>query len=158
MVPNVAASLAVAVAVAAAVTPGVNGQNLTNGTDGSAPVYKDPSASVDDRVQDLLSRMTLQEKVAQLIQGDITNFINETTGDFNASGLVWNMEWRAGQIWTGYPIPQVGSMYDPSTRLVRLTFVQQTIAEAGRIAQDYLLHNTTLGIPALVRASKDFQC
>ncbi|MBD3242775.1 MAG: beta-glucosidase [Chitinivibrionales bacterium] len=30
------------------------------------PVYKDPSKPVDDRVYDLLSRMTLEEKVAQL--------------------------------------------------------------------------------------------
>ncbi|KAF9635409.1 putative glycoside hydrolase family 3 protein [Lasiodiplodia theobromae] len=130
MVSSSVASLSAAV-VAAAVAAVANAQNLT--TNGTAPLYKNPSAPVEDRVQDLLSRMTLQEKVAQLIQGDITNFINATTGEFNASGLVWNMEWRAGQIWTGYPIPQ------------------QTIAEAGKIAQDYLLHNTTLGIPALLQ-------
>ncbi|OJD40528.1 glycoside hydrolase family 3 protein [Diplodia corticola] len=120
-----------AAVVAAAVIAGAAAQNVT--ANGTAPLYKNPSAPVEDRVQDLLSRMTVQEKVAQLIQGDITNFINQTTGEFNASGLVWNMEWRAGQIWTGYPIPQ------------------QTIAEAGKIAQDYLLHNTTLGIPALLQ-------
>ena len=32
-------------------------------------VYKDPNASIDDRVADLLSRMTLDEKIGQLMQG-----------------------------------------------------------------------------------------
>lgn len=34
--------------------------------DGSVPVYKDPTAAIEDRVNDLLPRMTLQEKVSQL--------------------------------------------------------------------------------------------
>src|SRR6188768_2708886 len=33
----------------------------------AAPLYKDPRAPVDLRVRDLLSRMTLEEKAAQLI-------------------------------------------------------------------------------------------
>lgn len=100
----------------------------------NTPIYKDPTASVDARVADLLSRMTLQDKTAQLIQGDISNWINTTTDAFNASGLVWNMETRAGQFYVGYPVEQ------------------QWIADGVRIAQDYLLHNTTLGIPALVQS------
>ncbi|KAF2136178.1 glycoside hydrolase family 3 protein [Aplosporella prunicola CBS 121167] len=111
----------------------VNGQAPSNGTTGTSPLYKDPSASVDDRVADLLSRMTIQDKTAQLLQGDITNFINDTTNEFNYTGLVDNMEWGAGHIWTGYPIPQ------------------QWIAAAVKRAQDYLLENTTLGIPAIAQ-------
>ena len=34
--------------------------------DGSTPTYKDPTADIEDRVNDLLPRMTLQEKVAQM--------------------------------------------------------------------------------------------
>lgn len=33
------------------------------------PLYKNPKASIEDRINDLLPRMTLEEKVAQLIQG-----------------------------------------------------------------------------------------
>lgn len=33
------------------------------------PKYKDPSVPVEERVSDLLSRMTIEEKTAQLIQG-----------------------------------------------------------------------------------------
>ncbi len=98
------------------------------------PVYKDPSASVDDRVADLLSRMSIEEKTAQLVQGDISNWINTTTNAFNATGLAWNMANRAGQFYVGYPVPQ------------------QWINEGVKKAQEYLVHNTTLGIPALVQS------
>lgn len=99
----------------------------------STPLYKNPTASVDDRVADLLSRMTIEDKTAQLIQGDISNWINTTTNEFNATGLAWNMATRAGQFYVGYPVPQ------------------HWISEGVKKAQDYLLQNTTLGIPALVQ-------
>ena len=34
--------------------------------DGSTPIYKDPTASIEDRVNDLLPRMTVEEKVSQM--------------------------------------------------------------------------------------------
>jgi beta-glucosidase len=37
------------------------------------PAYKDPKLSVEDRVSDLLSRMTLEEKVAQISGGGENN-------------------------------------------------------------------------------------
>src|SRR5262245_27028670 len=43
---------------------------LSFSSDGSAqspPLYRNPSAPVEQRVEDLLSRMTLDEKVAQLM-------------------------------------------------------------------------------------------
>ena len=54
---------------------------------------------------DLLSRMTIEEKTAQLIQGDISNWINVTTNVVNETGLEWNFRVRAGQFYVGYPIP-----------------------------------------------------
>jgi hypothetical protein len=36
------------------------------GANGSTPLYKNPHASIEDRVNDLLPRMTIQEKVAQM--------------------------------------------------------------------------------------------
>lgn len=99
----------------------------------SVPLYKDPSASVEARITDLISRMTLEDKTSQLVQGDISNWINTTTNAFNASGLQFNMAKRAGQFYVGYPVPQ------------------QWIADGVRIGQEYLIHNTTLGIPALVQ-------
>lgn len=104
--------------------------NVTNGT----AIYKDPSASIDDRVADLLSRMTIEEKVAQTMQGDITNWMSTTTGAFNRSGLVANMAAKAGQFYVGYPV------------------AQSWISKNVEIAQRYLVEETRLGIPALVQS------
>lgn len=98
-------------------------------------VYKDPSAPVESRVADLLARMTIQEKTAQLEQGDIDNWLNITSGAFNYSGLVENMEQKAGMFYVGDqpPIP-----WDWLTTNIKR-------------AQDYLMNNTRLGIPAIVQ-------
>jgi len=103
-------------------------QNAANAT------YKDASASVEERLADLLSRMTIEEKTAQLIQGDVSNWINTTTNAFNASGLSWNMAHRAGQIFVGYPVEQ-----------------QSWISDGVQKGQGYLMQNSTLGIPAFVQ-------
>lgn len=49
----------------------------TSGTPLFAQTYLNPSASLNDRVEDLLSRMTLEEKVGQMTQLDITMINNE---------------------------------------------------------------------------------
>ncbi|EAW12608.1 putative beta-glucosidase [Aspergillus clavatus NRRL 1] len=99
----------------------------------STPLYKDADASVEDRVADLLGRMTIEDKMAQLMQGDITNWMNSTTGEFNQTGLVESMKMKAGSFYVGYPVSW------------------DWIATNVKKAQDYLLENTTLGIPALVQ-------
>lgn len=45
-------------------------QLVASATSKSTPLYKDPKASVDDRVKDLLGRMTIEDKMAQLMQGE----------------------------------------------------------------------------------------
>ena len=40
----------------------------------NAQLYKDPKAAVEDRVEDLLKRMTLEEKVEQMSMTDLGNF------------------------------------------------------------------------------------
>lgn len=74
-----------------------------NASDSSTPRYKDASAPVEERVTDLLGRMTTEDKMAQLIQGDITNWMDGTTGDFNYTGLVENMETKAGMFYGRLP-------------------------------------------------------
>ena len=81
--------------------------------DGSLPTYKNAQASIEERVNDLLPRMTIEEKVSQMyvililwrwrilfltvsndrIQGDMNGWMNfndplDNTHAFNASGLV----------------------------------------------------------------------
>ncbi|GAM34934.1 glycosyl hydrolase family 3 protein [Talaromyces pinophilus] len=109
---------------------------LTLGTawaNSSSPPYKNPHLPVEQRVADLLGRMTIEDKKAQLMQGDITNWMNQTTGAFNSSGLIANMEEKAGSFYVGYPISW------------------EMLTSNIQKGQDYLIHNTTLGIPALVQ-------
>ena len=102
-----------------------------NGTNSTAP-YKNPALSVQERVADLLPRMTIQDKTSQLIQGDIRNWLN-ADGSFNYSGLEFNMQQRAGMFYVG----TIGNWEQLKTNVKR--------------GQDYLMQNTTLGIPALVQ-------
>ena len=96
-------------------------------------VYKDRKAPVDARVVDLLSRMTLEEKTSQLVQGDIRNWINETTNTFNQTGLEWSTNARGGSFYVGIAVPQ------------------QWIAQGVKKAQEHIQKNTYLGIPAFVQ-------
>ena len=96
-------------------------------------IYKNPSASVDDRVQDLVSRMTLEEKIGQLMQGDVSNWLNTTTGAFNMSGLIDNMQYKAGSFYVGYPVPW------------------NWLTNGIQQGQEYLMNQTRLGIPAFVQ-------
>jgi beta-glucosidase len=50
----------------AAITVALGSAAATSGAQTAAPIYKDPHQSVEARVNDLISRMTLDEKVAQL--------------------------------------------------------------------------------------------
>ena len=83
--------------------------SLTNATLANAP-YKDPSLSVSKRVANLVSLMTIEEKVAQLQQGDVSNWLNTTSGEFNQTGLEVNFAQKAGQFYVGYPITWVRSV------------------------------------------------
>ncbi|KAI0379024.1 glycoside hydrolase family 3 protein [Hypomontagnella monticulosa] len=102
--------------------------------DGNTPLYKDSTASVEDRVADLLSRMTIEDKTAQLVQGDLRNWINTTNGAFNQTGLEWSMQYRAGSYYVGLAIPW------------------KMLSDGVKAGQDYLMQNTTLGIPAWVQS------
>ncbi|KAK7942775.1 uncharacterized protein PG986_011888 [Apiospora aurea] len=99
------------------------------------PLYKDPKASVGARVEDLLSRMAIEEKTSQLVQGDLRNWLNVTDGSLNATGLEWSMKYRGGSYYIYAEGPK-------SWKYVN---------DGVKIAQDYLVRNTTLGIPAWVQ-------
>lgn len=51
--------------------------NVSSNSSLSGALYKDPSQPIETRVQDLVSRMTLDEKVAQLMQGKHEPIQNE---------------------------------------------------------------------------------
>ncbi len=89
--------------------------------DGRTPLYKDPSAAIEDRVEDLLSRMTPEEKAAQLQNLFVTG--------------PDSLEAAFGGIGTG----TVHNLYLDAA----------TCKETMDSVQSYLLGHTRLGIPAI---------
>ncbi|KAK5126118.1 hypothetical protein LTR85_011473 [Meristemomyces frigidus] len=108
------------------------GNSSSNSSLANAP-YKNSALPVETRVADLLSRMTIEEKTAQLMQGDISNWLNTTSGAFNHSGLVQNFQQKAGMFYVGYPISW------------------EWLATNIKRGQDYAVNSTRLGIPAIVQ-------
>ena len=51
---------------------------MTNSLEAQMPTYKNPDTAIDDRIEDLLSRMTVYEKIGQMTQLNITTI--NTTG------------------------------------------------------------------------------
>lgn len=102
-------------------------------TAATTPVYKNPKAPIEDRVADLLGRMTLKDKVGQLMQGDMSNWMNAETGVFNATGLEVSMEYKQGAFYVGQPVDW------------------ESLAINIERGQKWLLENTTFGIPALIQ-------
>ncbi len=99
--------------------------------------YKNPKLSIDERVSDLLSRMTLEEKVAQMIciWGQKKTTILDDQGALDLSKLKSNFSKGLGQI---------GRLSDTNCGL---TPVEMTIL-ANQI-QKYFTENTRLGIPVI---------
>lgn len=65
----------------------------TSSTNSSLPLYRDPSACVNDRVEDLLSRMTLEEKAGQMFHMHMRIGANYTVdpGNYDPNALRnWN--------------------------------------------------------------------
>lgn len=112
----------------------------TNNLYAAEPVYKNPDKPVDTRVKDLLKRMTLEEKVAQLQTIWAARQKLETeSGEFtpeHAKALLGN---------------GIGQVARPSENKATLTpnkTPSQTLAFTNAV-QKYLVENTRLGIPAI---------
>lgn len=102
------------------------------------PKYKDSSVPVDERVADLLSRMSLQEKAAQLssYRSRNANAFDEE-GNFDAAGDAEALQDGIGAF------SSRALLGNPSIRWH---------AEAINSFQRYLIEKTRLGIPAFVFA------
>lgn len=99
--------------------------------------YNNPNFSVEDRVNDLLNRMTLEEKVAQMIciWGKKKEIIVDESGNINVDNLA-----------NFYPdgVGQVGRISDTTP-----TLNAKEMAEFSNALQKYFVENTRLGIPAI---------
>ena len=97
------------------------------------PDYKDLTKPIDDRVKDLISRMTLEEKVAQLG----SKYSNEL---INSEGLAQDKLDRYLKNGIGQ-ITRIGGA---------LNLLPEDIAQYVNIIQRFLIENTRLGIPAIM--------
>lgn len=109
----------------------------------SQPKYKNPKLSVEERTKDLVSQMTLEEKVGQLLcplgwemyekQG------NKVTQSKKFEDIV--KEKKIGMLWATFRA-------DPWTQKTLENGLNPTqAAEAGNALQQYIINNTRLGIP-----------
>ncbi|MBR5099385.1 MAG: hypothetical protein IK091_09210, partial [Spirochaetales bacterium] len=96
--------------------------------------YKNPKLSIDERVEDLLSRMTLEEKVAQLCGNLSPSFLVDGKVDMEALRKNFpNGHGRFTQFST------VG-IVDP-----------KLIAHISNVVQRYFVEETRLGIPVALQ-------
>jgi len=107
----------------------VNGQDKSKASP-DAPKYRDPSLSIDDRVADLLPRMTLEEKVQQITGGG-----RGETEILDTTGTMTTEQARA----------LTSRWWDPD-----LVFEPRKAAILRNGIQRYLREKTRLGIPALI--------
>src|SRR5580700_5571914 len=110
----------------------------------TSPLYKNPAAPVEARVNDLLKRMTLDEKIAQMLcvwTGKTAIFDD-------------NLQFDEAKAKARYP-NGVGQLARPSDRkgpvsprLLRLRDAKETVALVNAV-QRWAVNDTRLGIPVL---------
>src|SRR5260370_32954679 len=105
----------------------------------SASLYRDPNASVDDRVEDLLSIMTLDEKLAQLGCLWSTAFVSK--GGFDADIIGEKMPHGIGQI------TRIGAStgLHPHESAAFMNSIQQFAVERTRLGIPVILHEESTG-------------
>jgi len=110
------------------------------------PLYKDPHAAVDARVGDLLARMTLQEKIAQISciwqrKGEV----EDASGNFDPAKASRVFPYGIGQV--ARPSDRVPlEANDPLQNVFRN--VPQTVDFVNAV-QHYSVDDTRLGIPTI---------
>ena len=100
-------------------------------------MYKNPKLSVDARVADLINRMTLEEKTAQMlcIWGQKKALLFDEAGNLNVTNLGCHFKNGIGQI---------ARLSDSGNGLTA-----RQMAEAANKLQEYFVEETRLGIPVV---------
>jgi beta-glucosidase len=111
---------------------------------GNAPLYRDPKADVDQRVEDLLGRMTLDEKIVQLTTvWTRKQEIFTTNNDFDPDKAHKVFPDGIGHMARPSDLRGTGDPFETPYRDAK-----QTVALVNAI-QKFAVKNTRLGIPVL---------
>ena len=108
-----------------------------------AESYKNPRLSIEKRVSDLLSRMTVEEKVGQLLCPLGWEMYEIKGNSVSPSGKFKQLikERHAGMLWATFRA-------DPWTKKTLENGLNPALAaKAGNALQKYVMENTRLGIP-----------
>ncbi|WP_346862699.1 glycoside hydrolase family 3 N-terminal domain-containing protein [uncultured Draconibacterium sp.] len=108
-----------------------------------AQSYKNPKLSADERTHDLLSRMTLEEKVGQLLCPLGWEMYERNGDEVHCSEKFKTTlkEQHIGMLWAAYRA-------DPWTqKTLENGLNPELAAKAGNAFQHYIIENTRLGIP-----------
>jgi beta-glucosidase len=111
---------------------------------GNAPLYRDPKADVEQRVEDLLGRMTLDEKIVQLTTvWTRKQEIFTTNNDFDPDKAHKVFPDGIGHMARPSDLRGTGDPFETPYRDAK-----QTVALVNAI-QKFAVKNTRLGIPVL---------
>ncbi len=139
------ASVMAAVAMLGSAAPSKGAFARTTPKTAAAMVYKDPAASVETRVDDLLKRMTLEEKIAQIISlWDSKPDILDGKGEFDAAKMSRKFPNGLGQF--ARPSDATGP---GSPREIAGRDIAGTIRLVNAL-QRHAMTQTRLGIPILM--------
>lgn len=123
---------------------------ISCGTSGSDPDYKNPELPVQDRVEDLLERMTVEEKLGQLLCPlGWPMYVKTETPEGATAGISdeyrkFINEQHGGMLWATFRA-------DPWTRKTLENGLDPRLAaEAYNALQRYAIDSTRLGIPMIL--------
>src|SRR5258708_25531303 len=105
----------------------------------STPLYRDPNASVEERVENLLALMTLDEKLAQLGCLWSTSFVS--TGTFDPDAVVEQMPHGIGQV------TRIGAStgLHPQESALFMNAIQKVAVERTRLGIPVIVHEESTG-------------
>ncbi len=105
----------------------------------STPSYRDPNASIEDRVEHLLALMTLDEKLAQLSCLWSTAFVS--TGTFDPNTVAEQMPHGIGQV------TRIGAStgLHPQESAALMNAIQQVAIERTRLGIPVIVHEESTG-------------
>ena len=108
------------------------------------PTYRNAKLSIEERVEDLVSKMTLEEKAAQLRSMWVSkNEIYDNDGNFNEEKAILAIPNGIGQI--ARPSDTMGL---PSWKETPFRNTEDSVAFVNAV-QRFLVEKTRLGVPAM---------